>query len=301
VIIGDDASTDDTPRIAAAAAQDDPRVEIITHTTNVGQFGNQLAVLERVRGEFVKFVMHDDVLATDHVRVLVRGLQANPTARLAFSRRLHIDSTGKEIPGSTERPLSDQAGLLDGTALAVHCLRAGANLIGEPTTVLLRREDLALVTTDLGYLDGETLWTLTDFVMWVRLLARGPAFYSPDALSRFRHHATQDSASPRLTAQGLTDWPRIVDWAHRIGVLTEAEDVRAAYAMVLARCAAWLTGPHGATLGALPTGAAALCILGLRELERHGTEIDPSTPLALRAAGTEVTDLLRSATPAGAR
>lgn len=301
VVIGDDASTDDTAQIARRIAAEDPRVEVLTHPVNVGQWPNHLALLARAEGEFVKFVMHDDVLATDHVRVLVRGLQAHPEARLAFSRRLHIDATGQEIPGSAERPLSDRVGLLDGAALATACLRAGANLVGEPTTGLARRADLVAACPELGFLDGEPLHTLSDFSVWLRLLAAGPAFYSPDALSRFRHHDAQDSANPVQTARGLTDWPRIVDWAHRAGLLTDVEDVRSAYAMVLARCAAWLTSPYGASLGSLPTGAAALCIAGLRELERGDVVVDPHTPLAHRASGALVGDLLRPAAPAGAR
>ncbi|SDF48708.1 Glycosyl transferase family 2 [Klenkia brasiliensis] len=298
VVVGDDASTDDTPSILAAVAEADPRVEVVTHPVNGGQFVNQLALLERVRGEFVKFVMHDDVLATDHVRVLVRGLQAHPEARMAFSRRLHVDASGKEIPGSAERPLADRSGLLDGSDLVVRCLRAGANLVGEPTTVLMRSADLAAATEDLGFLDGETLWTLTDFTMWLRLLARGPAFYSPDALSRFRHHATQDSADARLISRGLLDWPRVVDWAHRSGLLADPGDRRAAYAQVLGRCAAWLIGPAGADLGGPAARAALLCLVGMHEVDAGVVGGDPDVPLALRAGAAPVGALLGTSVPA---
>lgn len=292
VVVGDDASTDDTPRILAAVAGSDPRVEVVTHPVNGGQFVNQLALAERVRGEFVKFVMHDDVLATDHVRVLVRGLQAHPGARMAFSRRLHVDAAGKEIPGTTERPLCDRAGLLDGPDLVVRCLRAGANLVGEPTTVLLRAADLPTALDHLGFLDGETLYTLTDLTMWVRLLALGPAFYSPDALSRFRHHATQDSADPRLVSRGLYDWPRVVDWAHRTGFLTDPRDRRAAYAKVLARCAAWLDSPVGAELGGPAARAVQLCLVGMHELGAGPFGGDLDVPLPLRAEAARVGALL---------
>ncbi|MEI4270684.1 glycosyltransferase family A protein [Klenkia sp. LSe6-5] len=297
VVVGDDASTDDTPRILAAVAEADPRVEVVTHPVNGGQFVNQLALLERVRGEFVKFVMHDDVLASDHVRVLVRGLQAHPEARMAFSRRLHVDASGKEIPGSAEPPLSDRAGLLDGTALTVQCLRAGANLVGEPTTVLMRSADLPTVTADLGSLDDEPLHTLTDFTMWVRLLARGPAYYSPEALSRFRHHATQDSADPRLVSRGLYDWPRVVDWAHRLGLLADPSDRAAAYRMVLWRCAAWLNGPAGADLGGPAARAALLCLVGMHEIDAGPVGDDPDVPLPLRAVAAPVGALLGPSAP----
>ncbi|NYJ06358.1 glycosyltransferase family 2 protein [Petropleomorpha daqingensis] len=236
VIVGDDASTDRTPEILAALAAGDPRLRVIRHEANVGGFENPRLLFGEAQGEYVKYLLHDDVLAPDCIRVLVRGLQATPGAVMAFSRRNLVNEDGRPIPGGELKPLQDKAGPIDGWELGNACLEAGSNIIGELTTVLFRKD---AVTTDFMWqVDGRRLDVLGDLSLWLRLLARGPVFYSPQALSRFRQHSTQTSQDPRLIARGIRDWPRLLDWAVRQGFLTDTAQQRRAFARILAGAAA---------------------------------------------------------------
>jgi glycosyltransferase involved in cell wall biosynthesis len=231
VIVGDDASTDGTAQILAAVAAADPRVRIVRHETNVGAYDNPIALLREARGEYVKFLLHDDVLAGDCVRDLVRGLQANPGASMAFSRRNLIGEDGRPVPGKELPQLMDRPGLIDGRELGDAMLESCANVVGELTTVLFRRAD---VDPDaLWQIDGRRLDVLADLALWLDLLRRGPAFYTPRVLSRFRLHATQQSQNPRMIARGVHDWPRLIDWCARHGFLSDRAKERRAYGRAL--------------------------------------------------------------------
>ena len=284
VLVGDDASTDRTPEIIAAVAATDPRVRVIRHETNVGAFDNPRLLLAEARGEYVKYLLHDDVLATDCVRVLVRGMIATPMATLAFSRRVRIDENGRQVQVGELPALLDKPGPVDGFELGTACLEGAANLIGEMTTVLFRRDDV--VPDELWQVDGRRLDVLGDLGLWLRLLTRGQAFYSPQPLSRFRVHDAQRSYEPGLVARGLRDWPRLLDWGVRHGFLTDEQQQRRAFARVLqmaaGRVAQLVGGPHyGPALEAVHLATTRLAELGT------GGPATPGQPLVQRAHAPE--------------
>ena len=261
VLVGDDGSTDRTPEILAAAAADDPRLRVIRHDPNIGPLENPRQLLAEARGEYVKYLMHDDVLGSDCVRELVRGMEAHPEASMAFSHRVLINEDGRPVPDHEFPRLADRAGLLDGRELGNVVLLNCANVIGEPTTVLFRRAQVR--PEDLWSTDGRTVDVLNDVQLWLTLLASGPAFYTPRSLSRFRHHAGQNSANPRYLGRGERDWSRLVDWGARNGFLAGEGLERRAQARALLEAASRLhqligTPNHGAALEAAFLSATAL-------------------------------------------
>ena len=109
-----------------------------------------------------------------------------------------------------------------------------ANVIGEPTTVLFRRDDVS--PDDLWIIDGRPVDVSNDVQLWLYLLAKGPAYYTPLTLSRFRSHDGQNSHNPRYVGRAERDWSRLIDWGARHGFLAgEGQERRAqARALVLA-------------------------------------------------------------------
>ncbi|MCF6509194.1 glycosyltransferase family 2 protein [Blastococcus sp. MG754426] len=290
VLVGDDASTDRTAAILAEFAAGDPRVRVIRHDTNLGGFGNPRRLLELARGEYVKFLLHDDVLASNCVRELVRGMQSTPGATMAFSRRVLIGDDGRPLPGGQFEPLVDRPGRIDGRELGDAVLENCNNVIGELTTVLFRREDVD--PADLWQVDGRRLTVLGDLALWLRLLARGSAFYTPSTLSRFRLHSTQSSQDPRILARGLGDWPRLIDWGVRAGFLGDPQKQRranvTALAMAVARAGELGGGPEARAM----LEAAFLATARLVELNLPPTEGDPR-PLTERAHTAPLLDRFR--------
>jgi glycosyltransferase involved in cell wall biosynthesis len=266
VVVVDDASTDRTPEILEAVAETDPRVRLVRRQANVGAYDNSRMVFREARGEYVKYLLHDDVLATDCVRTLVRGMQAHSGATMAFSRRRVVNEDGRPAEGQPA-PLQDHTGLIDGRMLGNACLEHCTNLIGEVTTVLFRRDDVDF--DFLWQVDGRRLEVLADLSLWLRLLGGGPAFYSPEPLSRFRVHAGQTSQDPAFIARGMREWPQLIDWATRHGYLSDVAQQRRAYAcalhMAASRVAQLVTdGAHGVALEAVFLSTARLVELDAR-------------------------------------
>ena len=290
VIIGDDGSTDRTAQILAATAASDDRVRVITHERNLGPYANGLHLLEAARGEYVKFLLHDDVLATDCVRDLVRGMEASPEAALAFSHRSLINEDGRPVPGHAFPKFRDRPGLIDGWGLGDAVLESCTNGIGEFTTMLWRRTDLDL--SGLWQVDGRRLDVLTDVKVALMLLTRGPAFYSPQTLSRFRMHPTQNTRDPWFIARGVRDWPLLIDWGVRQGFLQDPTRQRRAHAKALQMSAARVGQladgtDHGPALEAVFLSTARLVELSA------GHPIDLAQGFTGRVHGPAVLDLFR--------
>jgi len=290
VVVGDDASTDGTTGILTSVAAADPRVRVIRHEQNLGSFGNPIRLLQEARGEYVKFLLHDDVLASDCVRELVRGMQSSQEVTLAFSRRSLINEDGRPVPGHEYPALADRAGLLDGRQLGDGVLANCANLIGELTTVLFRRADVDV--DGLWQVEGRHLDVLGDLKLHLMLLARGKAWYTPRVLSRFRSHPAQNSWNPRLMARGVRDWPRLIDWGIQQGFLADPGQQRAAFALAL-QAAAQRVGQlapgldHGPALEAVFLATARLVELGA------GVAADPGRGLLERAHDRDHLDRFR--------
>jgi glycosyltransferase involved in cell wall biosynthesis len=287
VVVADDASTDRTGEILASVAASDPRVRVIRRETNLGAFHNPLRLLEEAHGDYLKFLLHDDVLATDCVRDLLRGMQSTPDATLAFSRRVLIDENGRTRPDGELPPLQERPGRIDGLELGDRVLESLANVIGEFTTVLFRRSDIEL--DSVWQTDGQYLDVLTDVQLYLMLLSRGSAFYSPRALSRFRIHGDQSSFNPRFVARGVRDWALVVDWGVRQGFLVDEAQQRRAYARVLqmsaARVGHLIEGDdYGPALESVYLATQRLVELGA------GVPVDAAASLPQRAHGRAALD-----------
>jgi glycosyltransferase involved in cell wall biosynthesis len=95
LIISDNASTDDTPRICEEAARKDARVRYSRLPANVGAAANYNRVFEQARGAYFKWAAHDDVLAPTFVERAVDLLESQPLVVLCSSRTGRIDANGK--------------------------------------------------------------------------------------------------------------------------------------------------------------------------------------------------------------
>lgn len=282
VVVGDDASTDGTPELLATVAASDDRVRVIRHHDNLGPFLNPPALLRAARGEYVKFLLHDDLLAENCVEVLLEGLTSAPGTTMAFSRRQLIDEHGLPVQGHAYPELAERSGTVSGLALGDVVLGTCTNVIGELTTVLFRRD--AVDADTMFQLDGRRMAANGDVALWLRLLADGNAWYTPEVLSSFRQHAGQSTQDPRVQAAGIRDWPLLVDWGRRQGFLADREKQRQAHARVLAVAAQVHASFLGSPDSTLALEAMHLSMTRLLEL-RTGVGVDAAEPLSARAHG----------------
>jgi glycosyltransferase involved in cell wall biosynthesis len=86
LIVCDNASTDETARIAERSASQDKRVKFIKNDRNIGIFNNFGRVLRESSGEYFMWAAYDDLHSHDFINECLKNLFANPNAVLCQTR-----------------------------------------------------------------------------------------------------------------------------------------------------------------------------------------------------------------------
>jgi glycosyltransferase involved in cell wall biosynthesis len=95
LIISDNGSTDRTGEIARQYEAKDSRVRYVRHSENRGSTFNHNFVIEQSRGEFFKWVSHDDLYAPDLLQRCIDALDSRPEIVLAHAWTAFIDESGR--------------------------------------------------------------------------------------------------------------------------------------------------------------------------------------------------------------
>jgi hypothetical protein len=123
---------------------------------------------------------------------MVDAFRQTPDLVLATSRRQRIDDMGRPVADQPATlPLAAADKLIRGITLANVMIMAGLNIVGEPTSVMFRRGDLARAMPDGFRFENDHNLGITDMSMWMPLLLQGDAAYIAESLSRFRVHSGQ--------------------------------------------------------------------------------------------------------------
>jgi hypothetical protein len=191
VLILDDASTDDTPRVASDLAFADDRVEFRCHTVNRGHIRTYNEGLAWVQSEYVLLLSADDVLTPGSLARAVRVMQAHPDVVLTYGRDIAFSTP--QPPWHDARMQPESYRIYSYRELLDTACRLGHTPIQAPTV---------LVKTDAHRAAGEYLVDLPhsgDTEIWLRIVSHG-RLAALDAVQAFRRlHATNMSHaySPR--------------------------------------------------------------------------------------------------------
>ena len=177
LVILDNASSDDTSRIAHSFR--DPRIRVETNPTTLAQPLNWRRAVELSRAPLVKLLCADDLLHPRCLELQVPPMNDDPGVALVAARRNMIDENSRVVvPG---RGLRGLVGRRSCVQVARRVMRSGANPIGEPGGVLFRRSDYLAV----GGWHPARRWAM-DLDLWVRLVQRGDLLGLPETLAAFR-------------------------------------------------------------------------------------------------------------------
>lgn len=183
LLVSDHSSTDGTwERLARFAA--DPRVRLWQTPSGGGAPANWTAVTAAARGEFVKLVCGDDLLAPDCLAAQVEAMDAHPTVTLVCARRDLIDAQGTVVMGG--RGMTRIRGFHTGRAAIRRTVRTGTNIFGEPASVLMRRD----VLEQVGGWWGEFPYVI-DEATYALVLLHGDLYAVDRSLASFRISAGQ--------------------------------------------------------------------------------------------------------------
>ncbi|RKT77298.1 glycosyltransferase involved in cell wall biosynthesis [Terracoccus luteus] len=244
LVVADHSSTDGTwERLQQFTA--DPRVRLLVTPPGGGAPANWARVTAEARGDYVKLVCGDDLIAPTCLEKQVAALDEHPTAVLCSSRRVLIDAHGERITGA--RGLGGLRGLVPGRVAARRAVVVGSNIFGEPASALVRRSALVAIG---GWTGSEPF--VIDQQTFCNLLVDGDFVALDEALASFRISASQWSVS-LATLQSR----QVVDFHHRLaadnpGLLSRADLVRGdtmARGMAYVRRAAYVWLAHRSHAG----------------------------------------------------
>jgi predicted O-linked N-acetylglucosamine transferase (SPINDLY family)/predicted SAM-dependent methyltransferase/GT2 family glycosyltransferase len=199
IILSDDDSSDRTVEIAKSFQLRSPHnFSILKHDRN-GLAANWNFCISQAQGKYIKFLFQDDILQPNAIAEMVALAEQDNSIGLVFSPRELFTSTdnlhdaqllanheAKDLHKAWSKLSSVQAGqeLLQD----INILENPINKIGEPSTVLIRKE----VFDTLGGFDPD-LCQLVDLEMWLRIMSQYKIGFIDRTLSSFRIHSQQQT------------------------------------------------------------------------------------------------------------
>jgi hypothetical protein len=147
-----------------------------------------------------------------------------------------IDDAGHvrpDIPATM--PVSHVSALVFGRELGDLMLANSTNFVGEPTSVLFRKADVVPEDGLVFRWGARDYHCLADMSLWLRLLARGLAYYEAETLSEFRMHAGQEQRGPSMDLQCAQERLWISREARKCGYLSSPPLWAAALDAIIAR------------------------------------------------------------------
>jgi len=145
-----------------------------------GAAANWTRCTELATGQYVKLLCQDDVLYPTAISTQVADLMAYPEAKIAFAKRDIIGARGQVLKrgrGCQGLP----AGLVSGRDALRAGMRAGANIYGEPVSVLFERQAMQEA---LPWDDSEPY--LLDMFFYSKILKKFPAVVNYESVGAFR-------------------------------------------------------------------------------------------------------------------
>lgn len=163
LLVIDDCSSDDTPRVSDALVASDPRVSVIRHDANRGHIPSVNEGFDRVETEYVVKLDADDLLAPGALARATALLEAHPNVGFVYGRPQHFSGA---VPKAIERSTRSWTIWTGQDWVARRC-RRGWNVISQPEVVMRTS-----VMREAGPVAGELPHT-SDLHMWIKLASLG--------------------------------------------------------------------------------------------------------------------------------
>lgn len=195
------------------------KIKYVRNKQNIGPAANQEQCLKLSAGEYINFLMDDDLLHPQKIEKMMAYFLEHEGISLVTSQRRVIDRNGAPLyvpPIGTFRKLYGKDTIIDGEKLTKRLVRDKINYLGEPTTVLFRKDK---IKERYGYLLGEKVYYAVDLALWLQLLTQGKAVYMVQPLSYLRYHPQQLSQHQLAKQVAQMDRAAFMNFAVKKGYL----------------------------------------------------------------------------------
>ncbi|MBT2291613.1 glycosyltransferase [Paenibacillus albidus] len=217
IIIGDDSTNDEVQKVVAPYLELYDNIFYHKNPENLG-IGNWYKLYERANGEFINYLMDDDLFSFEKIEKMVQVFYLNEDISLVTSFRELINENGEHIPSRpSTRRLFNENTRINGKHFGSMLISQIWNAVGEPTTAMFRKNDI----TQFGYFHGESYIFLNDFATWISLMEHGDVMYLSEPLSYFRQHGEQNQLNPKYKILTNSEWFNLIIESKKRGFLTE--------------------------------------------------------------------------------
>jgi glycosyltransferase involved in cell wall biosynthesis len=300
LVIGDNASTDETPEVVASYS--DARIDYIRGERNIGMIGNFNRLIQLADTEFLMLLPDDDLLYPDYLRSVVDVLQRHQTVGLVHTAFDEIDADSRvQRYGvsmlKTARPLTVETGphflersmislpLCFSTATYRTCAirKAGSMIAGEELFADVPLVLCMALNWDIAYIDRPLVGFRLHDATQTRRLAEGGVSgpgvrdrllaYGQALLDR-RMRFVDEAALPTKTANKYRALATLRFAADRAGLGAPWLQTWASFGQIVRLYPRILSNPIAGRLVAAQLGGRALrrTIYGLRRDHRVSLE-----------------------------
>ena len=194
VILLDDASTDDTPSIAAEYGS---RISYVRQTQNLGIYDNVNVGIARARGSLIATYHADDLYLPAIVEAQVEYFESHPDVGAVFCSDIFVDAHGHEY-GRISLPTDVRGGQPLYYPVVLNALLKYKNRFLVCPTAMVR----ASVHMAVGTYRQAKYRNTADLEMWLRIAQRYPIAVLEAHLMKYRHfHGNSSQRYHRLRTE----------------------------------------------------------------------------------------------------
>lgn len=224
VLVTDNSTNEDTAELMEYY-RNEPRVTYLRNREAKSKPENFAPFETLAKGEYLQWLMDDDVLAPDKLQRMMDVFLAYPNLTLVTSQRGMIDGEGNDIGVYCPiKGLEGEYQIFAGEKAGRTLFFSVCNYIGEPSAVLFRRKDLV---HHYWRADSRGYVTLSDVAMWLELLEKGDIAIFQEPLSWYRNHDAQEGKNPDVVLNAFLEWESLItEHFERRAYLKTWEDYR---------------------------------------------------------------------------
>lgn len=227
-IIVCDNSTDDETEALVEKYLNDSRLQYHRNKAAKTKEENFVPFEQLANGEYLQWLMDDDILLDGKIEKMMQAFRENPAARLVTSRRALIDDEGRVLPNpyaASVPQMEADYSVFEGAVVGRETLLGWRNFLGEPSAVLFRRADLK---HHYWHAESRGYKTISDVAMWLELLEGGDCIFFQKPLSCYRRHAAQEGQQEAVILLSRLEWLRLIKeyFERRIYITTEEEYIQ---------------------------------------------------------------------------
>ena len=231
IVVGDDSTNEETKHLMEQKYLDKyPQIRYFFHGKPLGGHGikNIDFVLNHAEGEYVSFLFHDDIYYRERISRMVACYEEDLDESLGIvtSTRDAIDENDKVL-GRFNPWLPAADTLITGAQMAEGIFSHMTNIIGELTTVLLRKKFLKQKQEDtryrVGIYCGVVDTEFADISTFLEMCRAGRScMFLKDTLSAFRIHPEQNTGKLNVAFGGLMEWfdYLVLSWVNGVYIHT---------------------------------------------------------------------------------